>query len=291
MKTTFIVIILLLSMAGFAQKDTVYYFGVNGKMDVGNKQEIMKKIDYRKAGKIRLKTYKNTETGWELIYTENMKIGADSVYEIKIKGNDFSGKITRVFKPAGGGFYRFTDHLNTNMKQTGTCRTKVPLIFEGEVTENYRSGNKKSVSVYHNNELVSNQNWLPDGKQLVNDIFYSCDSEPNFVPGMGFMHQQIRQAIKDSKFDLQTVNGLVLIGIVITREGKIGGVQIVKGISQVLNNVLIDAFSKVEGAWIPAKLNGKAINYFQVVPINFIYSKYNFDYLDMERGMMYWMIN
>jgi hypothetical protein len=83
----------------------------------------------------------------------------------------------------------------------------------------------------------------------------------------------------------------MVVGIVITKEGKIDGVQIVKGISQVLNGILVDAFSKVEGAWVPAKLNNQNVNYFQMIPINFIYNTYKFEYLEMDRGMMYWMIN
>jgi len=82
-----------------------------------------------------------------------------------------------------------------------------------------------------------------------------------------------------------------VVGVVITKEGKIDGVQIVKGISQVLNGIIVDAFGKVEGAWVPAKLNNQNVNYFQTIPINFIYNTYKFEYLEMDRGMMYWMIN
>lgn len=291
MKQILILLLILIPFAGFSQKDTVFYFGVNGKSGNDVKQGFMKKIDYKNSRKIRVKTYKSNGKEWELIYSENIKITHDSVFDIKMKSNEFSGRITRIFKASGNGLYRFTDYLNKTVKQTGTTSSKVPLIFEGEVTENYNSGNKKSVSQYRNNVLISNKNWLSDGTQLVDDIFYSADSEPLFEPGMPFLHQQIRKAIKDSKFDLQTVNGMVLVGLVITKEGKIGGVQIVKGISQDLNGILVNAFSNIEGAWVPAKLDGQKINYFQLVPINFIYNKYNFDYLDMDRGMMYWMIN
>ena len=126
---------------------------------------------------------------------------------------------------------------------------------------------------------------------MVENIFYSVDSEPRFEPGMGFIHQQVNRAIKDAKFDLLTVEGKMVVGLVITKDGKFGGVQIVKGISQVLNGIIVDAFGKVEGAWVPAKLNNQDVSYFQMIPINFIYNKYNFDYLEMDRGMMYWVIN
>lgn len=281
---------ILLPIFGAGQNDTVYYFGVNGKTENPGKKEIMKKVDFQGNRKIKVKTYKATETDWQLIYTENIKVVSDSVFEIRMKGDEFSGQVTRVFEPNGNNF-KFTDRLEKSIKRTGTTKQKVPLIFDGTVTENYNSGKIKSVSEYENNELISNKNWQPDGTPLVDNIFYSVDSEPRFEPGMGFIHQQIRQAIKDAKFDLLTVEGKMVIGLVITKEGNIGGVQLVKGISQTLNGILVDAFGKIEGAWVPAKLNNQDVNFFQMIPLNFIYNKYNFDYLEMDRGMMYWVIN
>lgn len=290
MKRVIILLTILLPMVCASQNDTVYYFGVNGKMVSTGKKEIMKTVDYR-GNKIKVKTYKSTETDWQLIYTEKIKVVEDSVFEIRMKGDEFSGRVTRIFEPVSNGSFKFTDRLGSTVKRTGTTKQKVPLIFDGTVTENYNSGKVKSISEFRNNELISNKNWQQDGSTMVDNIFYSVDNEPRFEPGMAFIHQQIRQAIKDAKFDLLTVEGKMVVGIVITKEGKIDGVQIVKGISQVLNGIIVDAFGKVEGAWIPAKLNNQNVNYFQMIPINFIYNKYNFDYLEMDRGMMYWVIN
>jgi hypothetical protein len=290
MKKLIFLLIIFLPFLGFSQKDTVFYYGVNGKIDNPEKKDIMKSIDYRRNNKIKVKTYKNSEPGWQLVYTENIKVLNDSIFDIRMKGDEFSGRVTRIFTPAANG-YKFTDYMDKTVKRTGTTKRKVPLIFDGTVTEYYNSSAIKSISEYKNNELISNQNWQPDGTPLVDNIFYSVDSEPLFEPGMGFIHQQIRQAIKDAKFDLLTVEGKMVVGLIITKEGKIEGVQIVKGISQVLNGILVDAFGKIEGAWVPAKLNGQNVNYFQTIPINFIYNKYNFDYLEMDRGMMYWVIN
>lgn len=290
MKQLFFLLVIFLPFFAFSQKDTIYYYGVNGRIDNPEKKEIMKSVDYRGKNKIKVRTYKNSETGWQLIYTENIKVVSDSVFEIKMKGDEFSGQVTRVFETAANGF-KFTDWMEKTIKRTGTTKSKVPLIFDGTVTENYNSGKTKSISEYRNNELISNKNLQPDGTSLVDNIFYSVDTEPRFEPGIGFIHQQIRQAIKDAKFDLLTVEGKMVVGLVITKEGKIDGVQIVKGISQTLNGILVNAFNKIDGAWVPAKLNGQNVNFFQMIPINFIYNKYDFDYLEMDRGMMYWVIN
>jgi hypothetical protein len=291
MKKLIFILIFALPSIGFSQKDTVLYYGVNGKLDNPAKNEIMKKVDYRGNKKIEVKTYKISENDWQLIYTEKIKVVKDSVFEIRMKGDEFSGRVTRIFEPLNNGLFKFTDRLNSTVKRTGTTKQKVPLIFDGTVTENYNSGKIKSVSEYKDNVLISNKNWQSDGTPLVDNIFYSADIEPRFEPGMPFIHQQIRQAIKDAKFDLLTVEGKMVVGFVITKEGKIEGVQIVKGISQTLNGIIVNAFNKVEGAWVPAKLNNQNVNYFQMIPINFIYNKYNFDYLEMDRGMMYWVIN
>lgn len=291
MKILVYIFVLLFPIATWGQKDTVYYFGVNGKLNPSGKQDVMKKVDFKRGGKARIKTYKNIESGWTLVFTEKMKPQNDSVYDLRIKSDEFSGKLTRTYKTLNDGKYRFTDRLNSVVKRTGVTTTKVPLIFDGEVTENYNSGKPKSVSEYRNNELISNKNWLADGTQLPDDIFNSVDKEPLYTPGEAFLYQQIRQAIKDSKFDLLTVEGKMVVGLVITKEGTIGGVQIIKGISQTLNGIIVDAFNKAEGAWEPAGLNGKPVNYFQVVPINFIYSRYDFNSLEMQNGMLYWVIN
>ncbi len=290
MKKLIFVLIMLLSFTGFGQNDTVYFFGVNGKIITPPKKDVMKKVDYKGNRKIKVSTYKAAENEWQLIYTERITIVNDSVFEIRMKGDEFSGRVTRIFENNPEGFI-FTDWMDKTVKRKGFTKQKIPLIFDGTVTENYNSGKVKSISEYKNNELISNRNWLPDGTELVSNIFYSVDNEPLFEPGMGFIHQQIRQAIKNANFDLLTVEGKMVVGLIITKEGKIGGVQIVKGISQVLNGILVDAFAKIEGAWVPAKLNGQDVNYFQMIPLNFIYNKYNFDYLEMDRGIMYWVIN
>jgi len=291
MKYLVLIAIILLTIPAFSQNDTVYFFGVNGKLKDLTKQDIMKKIDYRGNRKIIVKTYKTSETGWLPIYTETIKISDDSDYQIRMKGDEFSGRITRKFEKQDDGTYKFTDWLDNNIKRQGQTKSIIPLILEGEVTEFYPHGRIKSISQYKNNELFFNQNWLPNGDVLIDDIFYSVDDEPQFVPGMSVLHKHVTQVIRDYEFDLSTVQGKVLVGVVVTKDGTIDGVQIVRGISQQLNGILVNAFSTLEGKWVPAKLNNKSVNYFQLVPINFIYNRYDFEYLELKGSNLYWMIN
>jgi len=79
--------IILIPLFGFCQNDTVYYFGVNGKIENPGKTDVMKNVEFRSARKIRVKTYKATESDWMLICTENIKVLNDSVFEIRMKGD------------------------------------------------------------------------------------------------------------------------------------------------------------------------------------------------------------
>ncbi len=291
MKYLILIAIILLSIPAFSQNDTVYFFGVNGKLKDLTKQDIMKKIDYRGNRKIIVKTFKATETGWLPIYTEKIKILNDFDYQIRMKGDEFSGRITRKFEKQDDGTYKFTDWLDNNIKRQGQTKSKIPLLLEGEVTEFYPYGRIKSISQYKNNELYFNQNWLSSGDVLVDDIFYSVDEEPQFAPGMGVLRKHVIQVIKDYKFDLSTVQGKVLVGFVVTKDGTIDGVQIVRGVSQQLSAILANAFKTLEGKWIPAKLDNKYVNYFQLIPVNFIYNRYDFEYLELKGSYLYWMIN
>jgi hypothetical protein len=291
MKNILIFLMMMIPFTGICQNDTVYYFGVNGKIENPDKKDIMKEVDYQGRKKINVKTYKATETGWQLIYTENIKIESDSIFQIRMKGDEFSGRVTRKFEKLEDGTFKFTDWLDDKIKRQGQTRLKIPLILEGEVTEFYPRGRIKSISQFINNELYFNQNWYPNGDVMIDDVFYSVDSEPEFEPGKGVLHEHVMKTIKDAKFDLLSVEGRVVVGIVVTKEGKIDGVQIVKGISQLLNGILVSAFNSLEGRWIPAKLNGKDVNYFLLIPINFIFNKYDFQYLDLKGSNLYWEIN
>ncbi len=291
MKKLIIIIIILIPVFSSGQRDADYYYGVNGRMENPDKKVLKKSVDYKGKNKIRVKTFKSTEDGWQQIYNEKIKVVSDTIFEIRMKGNSFSGKVEREFKALENGYFEFTDRTKNGIKRKGKSKQKVPLILDGEVVEYYENGTKRSVSQYKNNELISNKNWQPDGTEIVDDIFYSVDSEPRFEPGMGFIHQQISQAIKKANFDLLTVQGQMIIGLVITKEGEIGGVRIVQGISQTLNGILVEAFGNIKGAWVPAKLDGQDVNYFQMLPINFIASQYNFDSLEFTGGMMYWVIH
>lgn len=289
-----ILIIILLSFSPFfvfSQNDTTIYFGVNGKVELVEKADIKKEVNYNLFKKIKVNTYKTTEDKWQFLFSEKIKIVDDSTFKIKIRSDEFSGRVKRKFEKQENGGYKFTDWLNERIKRVGYSETKMPLIFNGEVTDFYSNGRIKSVSQYENNELITNKNWLPNGDSDVDDIFYSVDSGPLFEDGIGRLHQHILKTFKDSGIDVADVAGKLIVGFVVSADGKISGIRIVKGITPSVNAVAVQSFQTLMGEWEPAKLDDRDVNYFQLFPINFITPEYNFDYLQMKGSMLYWVIN
>lgn len=81
-----------------------------------------------------MKTYIAKDDEWLPIYSESMKVENDSVFKIRMKGDEFSGRVIRIFEKLDDGSYQFTNWLDENIKRQGQTKSKIPLIFEGEVT-------------------------------------------------------------------------------------------------------------------------------------------------------------
>lgn len=273
-----------------AKKDTIIYFGSNGKTEGYEKAIIKKDIRNYSKNKSSILTYQLVDKKWSLLMTEKYCQINDSVTEIKMSSEDFSGKIKRVFDKEANSLFHFTDYLKGKPKRTGFTGLKFPLLLEKEVTEFYENGKTKSVSVYEKNELVSNTNWLENGEEYIGNVFYSVDQQPLFEPGINVLHKHILQIFKESGIDITAVEGRLIVGFTVMEDGQIDGIQIVEGLGTRLNNLAMQAFFSLQGKWKPAVLNNKSVRYFQLFPINFIYRKYDIDFLEMKGSMLHWHI-
>jgi len=291
MKPILFIFLFLLPTFIFGQTDTTLFFGVNGKIHDFKKPVIKKEVTHGMFKSIKVITSKSDGEEWHFLFSEKIKTLSDTVYKIKIRGDEFSGKIFRHFEKSENGNWKFTDWLKERIKRTGFATQKIPLIFDGETTDFYKNGRIKSISQYKNNELISNKNWLPTGEKDVDNIFYSVESVPLFKPGIVALNRHIVNAFKEAGISGDDVNGKIVVGFVVQTDGTISGIRIIKGVAKSVDAVAINAFKTLKGKWKPALLNGKNVNYLQLFPINFIYDRYNFDYLQLKGSMLYWEIN
>ena len=268
MKTLTTLALLIFPFFLFAQKDTVIYFGINGKTSDIKHQRTKNVIEYKSDKNLTVSTYEMVGSEWELVNTEKINIKNDKKHNVKADGKNFTGSFVRKFEPQKNGTLQFVELIGTTVKRNGHTHSKYPLVFEGEIKEAHANGKLKSVSHYKNNELISNKNWLETGEPYIDNIFYSVDTEAEFLLGNSMLHHHILNSFKKDGVNTYNVEGNLIVGFVVTAEGKTDGVKIEKSINDEIDKATIRAFESLQGGWKPAVLNGKEVNYYQKFPLN-----------------------
>lgn len=280
--------VLMSSLCLTAQNDTVIYLGVNGRLGLSSGKNIKKEIQYKSEKKIKIKTFGFTGSGWSKIQTETLKKTDENIYRITVRTRTSKQIMHRQYIPLDNGLYKFTELVENQITRTGYSKSVVPLILHGKVTEYYLNGTKRSVSEFRNNELVSNQNWLEDGQEYLDNIFYSADTPPRFTPGMDSLHRHLMETFEKNEVDYSVLSGEIEVGFVVMENGEIDGIRLLKGINRTVNSMVLSAFRNLEGEWKPARLNGKKVRYLQKFPVNFMGNRTKFDFIDFQSGVMHW---
>lgn len=281
-------LLLLISIPGYSQKESFIYIGTNGKITTLENAFYKQRILTKSPAKTTIQTFTLVNSIWNKISTDHYKKLNDSTFQIRENGEEFTGTICRIFYRKADKSYLFKDKLKDVVVREGLAKSIVPLLLDGKVTEYYRNGNKKSISVYMNNELISNENWNIDGEKYIDNLFYSVDTYPTYIPGSKELNQELIKAFKDAGIDITSISGSLIIGFAVMEDGKIKGLKIIKGLGPTINNVAFNTFANLKGEWTPAKLNDKVVRYYQVFPINFIYRQYQFEFAEMRGSILHY---
>lgn len=267
-----------------------YYFGVNSEPLEQSERAIQRKeVVYRNDHKLTITTEQQTGDQWVRVSREKISSNGQHEWVIRYRAEKlFSSKFYRVYEETEPGLFFFREYSLTNDIRTGSTTRKFPMSLEGTVTEYYPGGGVKSVSEYHNNQLIANKNWLKDGTSYIDSIFYSADQEPEYEYGPDFFRNYIIQNLGRSEWDLSQIQDLVVIGWVIMETGEMKGVRAMEGKSKQLNDYLISIISSMPGKWQPARLHGKAVRYFMQFPLNFDVRDVNFQEIGFSTGQLYY---
>ena len=269
MRTLFTLFFLFSFSIVFGQKDTTWFFGSNGKIVQENNSKFKIVVDYKSHSDVEATTYDLIENKWIKALKEKYSKDKTDGYIVKSKSAFGKDEKELVFTPSENGYFNFTEIKAGKTVRIGKTKNEIPLILEGTVYEYYPNGNKKSQSIYNNNELISDNNWLEDGSEYYNNIFYSVDVNPRFKPGEDILKNHIFGDLQKSSVDYSTIKSDVMVGFVVTKDGKAGGFRILEGKDQYINKIILDSFRSLNGEWQPGYLNGHPVNYFQKFPISF----------------------
>lgn len=287
-ETAFLMFVILMASPAFSQKLSLRYIGSNGKITDLEHAVKVEKIIPKSQDKFYIQTLVLNDSKWEKATIDRYKQINDSTYRINESNPEFKGVIFRTFVKLQDQQFRFRDEIKNSLVREGTAKSIAPLLLHGEVTEYYKNGNKKSISVFENNQLVSNRNWNENGERYIDNIFYSVDVYPTFIPGAQVINKRLITAFKGAGIDLTSISGSLIIGFVVNENGKTEGVKVLKGLGQTINTVAYDTFLNLKGDWTPAKLNNQPVKYFQVFPINFIQKTQSLEFAELRGNTLHW---
>jgi hypothetical protein len=290
MKKKLLLFLLIICFNVLIKGQMTYYYGVNNKPlpDEGT-AIIMIQIKQMTDKHMETESSVKWKNEWKSLYIEKIKIINDNEYFIRKYENGRQAKrFVRFYSLEPDATYTFVEMNNDAVIRKGTTTTRMPLCFEGEVIEYYPNESLKSKSIYHNNQLVSNENWLENGEKYIDNIFYSTDIPPSYDIEQANLHNHI--SAEFSKHKLIDISGTMLVGFVIMETGDLAGAHIVKGITSDLDQVAVNAFESFPGKWKPAQLNNSNVRCYCTMPINFKQAEefISFDYMEYTDGMIFY---
>ena len=278
-------VVLVFSLESMGQEG-IYYYGANSKpvtqlSDAVSYKEVKKKSE----SKYVIEKHQVKEGSWKKVGKEKVKIGSDGNQTIHYNDNTiFSKKFYRSMEKVGPGAYLFKESTLNGEIRNGTSTALLPLHLEGNVVEYHPNREIKSRSIYHDNQLMSNENWLSNGTKYIDSLFYSVDQEPEYQMGDNFFKNYLIKSLEKSKIDLTQIEDLVVLGWVVMENGELIGAITLTGKSRQLNEFLVKTISAMPGYWTPALLDGVAVRYFMSIPLNFMQREAKFQEIELTPG-------
>jgi len=282
------VLFVIIVKPGHGQEN--YYYGPNNRPVVTKEEAVMiKSLNQKAENKYILETRFKRNNAWMEPDRQKIRIKQDGQLRIRTRGERFFPKITiREIASSEPGLYSFEETCKGVKTRSGTSGRYLPILLEGKVTEYHPNGNMKSASLFQNNQLISNQNWMPDGNPYIDSIFYSADREPVYQPGVAYFNSSLLQQIAKSGINLEEYDDEIVIGWVVMETGIMNGVIPLKGKSQQLNKLLADIIAEIPGEWTPAILDGKPVRYFMSIPLNISHNNAKFQDIELSQGMLHY---
>ncbi len=267
-----------------------HYYGANKRpLNSENEAMFVKEVTKKSEKKYVIETRVLAGSAWTHLERQKIRVDQDGTLRIRIKDERFfPRKVFRTISGSVSGLYTFEETAKDQKFRTGTSSSYLPLLLEGLVTEYHNNGREKSVSIYENNQLQSNQNWHPDGSPYIDSIFYSADQEPVYIPGVAYFQSCLIQHLAEAKVNLDEYDDDIVIGWVVMETGHIEGVIPLKGKSNELNQILVESIARIPGQWEPAILDGKRVRYFMSIPLTISHQGAKFQEIELTQGVLHY---
>ncbi len=290
-KTAFLTALILFTFILVSAQDSIYYYGGDYRQVTGfSEARFMEKIHTRSPKVHIIKYFEREDDAWKPQPRRKVKTEKKGEQVITISNKLLDPEIIhRYYQEVSPGLYSFREYQRDDLIREGRATRLVPLLLEDTVKEYYKTGQIRTLAVYHNNQLLGNQNWLRDGSAYIDNIFFAADDVPEYSKGNGYFSQYILAGLKKSGMNLTQYSDKIILGWVITEKGELTGVHVVYGKSMELNQFMVNLVATLPGEWVPAILNGKKVRYYMTIPFNFGEPTHYFDNLQLNNiGQLDW---
>lgn len=252
------------------QTDTILYFDKSYN-PVSSIDEAMsyEKLVRTSETKFALSNFNKIDGKWKKVYETKIKWKNDTSY---ILTSEFEN--LRTFHRVDSG-YVIRDFSLTNPNSfftwTGFSHTLFPLVRSG-IWKSYNpvTGDLGFENLYDNNLLLSTKYWIND-TTFIKDVFMSFDEAPEFMGGesalMNLLYSNLNYPEESRK---RRIQGRVMVGIVLLKNGQIIGVKAMNSVDKLLEQEAVRVVSLTQKKWIPAKIDGKNVNSFMILPCSFV---------------------
>jgi TonB family protein len=268
-----VLILLFIGLFGnlYSQRDTIVYYGKNGKV-VRKKSEAVayEKIKKKHIDRFELQKEAYYEGTWHRDDKQIIQIVNDTTLwlfnENRLKGDT----IVRIVNKMQSG-YLIKEYANRKLLSTGVSSLMFPIIRESKWTFYYPgSGLVQSEVYYQGNLIMSNRNWKETGEEDISDVFSYADTIPQFEGGekgwIKFLNEKLKYPAEAQEKNIQ---GTVVLQFVIMEDGKIEGIKILRKQNPLLDYESYRVVKLSSGKWKPGILNGKPVRVYFTLPVSF----------------------
>jgi len=277
MKNFIIIILSINSLLINGQTCGTFYFSKRNKIcnekDAYYKHSITKTnkntyIDYifnKIEDKWDNELFKNFE---KLIFKHDSIIFIESYIDDKIS---IKTKIT--YRRINDSLFYFKNYNKENIVvQQGTASNILPLILNGKIENFYENNKLKSIEIYQNNVLLSNQRWKENGETDLPNVFNFklVDKEPKLINDEKDIFNFIIENVKYPDEAKETgIQGRVVVEMVILEDGSICNLNVLNRVNTLLDNESIRVVSLTNKKWTPGEIDNKSVKTYVCIPFNF----------------------
>ena len=262
---------LVVSLPLIAQIDTTFYLDKFGAYSLEEGAAGRYELRTFPGDSMQLKKFGVWKEEWQERYSEHILEVAPQTYRIITVRSYTTDTIFRKITLLDQGWYEFEDVDNQKkIKMTGKASRLFPLYKEGEVKRYYSNGQISDISIYKENQLVSNQRWYKDGERGADNVFQVVEEEPEFPGGHAELYKYLNRNIQYPRDALKArKEGKAYLSFVIMEDGRLEELRVLRSAGYPALDVEALRVVSQFPEWTPGKHKGKPVRTSFILPITF----------------------